>query len=196
MMTTIGSVSTFPKISAILYPNPQWDEDSYKHDVALMKLTTPIPEFSEFIMPICVPDIQVENMIVPDLDLKVSGFGDTENRPDGNFSPSSELNSVTVKSISSEMCQDWYQSDFKVLPDQICAGDQNGGRDSCVGDSGGPLVKNFDINGDNVYYQVGVVSFGFECAKPKEPGVYARTASHRLWIYSAMDHFDTFVNNN
>ena len=34
------------------------------------------------------------------------------------------------------MCQDWYQSDFKVLPDQICAGDQNGGRDSCVGDSG------------------------------------------------------------
>ena len=46
MMTTIGSVSIFPKISAILYPNPQWDEDSYKHDVALMKLTTPIPEFS------------------------------------------------------------------------------------------------------------------------------------------------------
>ena len=35
------------------------------------------PVYSEFIMPICVPDIQVENMIVPDLELKVSGFGDT-----------------------------------------------------------------------------------------------------------------------
>ena len=26
------------QISAILYPNPMWDEDTYKTDIALMKL--------------------------------------------------------------------------------------------------------------------------------------------------------------
>ena len=39
-------MSTFLKISSILYPNPQWDEDSYKHDIALMKLANHIPQFS------------------------------------------------------------------------------------------------------------------------------------------------------
>ena len=48
-------------------------------------------------MPICIPDSQIENKIISDLELKVSGFGDTQNRPDGNFKPASELNSVMVK---------------------------------------------------------------------------------------------------
>lgn len=56
----------------------------------------------------------------------------------------------------------------------ICAGFENGGRDSCFGDSGGPLV----ING----MLVGVVSWGIECASPFYPGVYARVSYARKWI--------------
>ena len=65
----------------------------------------------------------------------------------------------------------------------LCAGHEAGLRDSCVGDSGGALVKNFDVDGDDAYYQVGVVSFGFECAKPKEPGIYTRMTSYTKWMY-------------
>lgn len=56
----------------------------------------------------------------------------------------------------------------------ICAGQWNGGVDSCYGDSGGPLVC------DDVL--VGIVSFGQSCALPKLPGIYTDVNYHREWI--------------
>ena len=81
-----------------------------------------------------------------------------------------------------------YSSDFDVDSGMMCAGHEQGKRDSCVGDSGGPLVKNFVIDGDQTYYQVGIVSFGFECAKPREPGVYARVTHYTNWIHRIVAH--------
>ncbi|XP_076664231.1 hypodermin-A isoform X2 [Andrena cerasifolii] len=43
-----------------------------------------------------------------------------------------------------------------------------------TGDSGGPLV----LNGA----QIGIVSWGLECAKPGYPGVYTRVSAIRRWI--------------
>ena len=87
------------------------------------------------------------------MQMQVSGFGDVQNRPDGNFQFSDKLKSVMVPMVSSELCQSWYGSDFEVLPDQICAGHAEGKRDACVGDSGGPMVRHFDVEGSDVYYQ-------------------------------------------
>lgn len=59
---------------------------------------------------------------------------------------------------------------------QLCAGD--GGTDACQGDSGGPLVLR-TVQGP---VQVGVVSWGLGCARPDNPGVYARVSAYMGWI--------------
>lgn len=46
------------------------------------------------------------------------------------------------------------------------------------GDSGGPLV----IKKDSKWIQVGIVSFGFECALPDSPGVYTKVSQYQAWI--------------
>merc|ERR1719334_917554 len=72
-----------------------------------------------------------------------------------------------------------------ITSNMICA--KRSGKDSCQGDSGGPLVSS--NGGDGVtagqnYEQVGVVSWGYGCAHPSYPGVYARTTTQLDWIKS------------
>ncbi len=57
------------------------------------------------------------------------------------------------------------QKNFSI---QICAGEIEGGKDTCVGDSGGGLYV-FDEN-LNKYVVVGITSFGEGCARAGKPG--------------------------
>lgn len=71
-----------------------------------------------------------------------------------------------------------FYSKEKILPSMICAGYVGkGGKDACQGDSGGPLTN-------TVPQLIGIVSWGYRCAEPLKPGVYARVAIARDWIKS------------
>ena len=66
--------------------------------------------------------------------------------------------------------------DNQISDNMICAFAP--GTDACQGDSGGPLA----VRGpDGSYSQIGIVSFGFECAK-NLPGLYTRVAAFLPWI--------------
>jgi len=92
-----------------------------------------------------------------------------------------ELQEVKVKILSTEKCTNWFNDTIVDKKSMICAGYEQGGRDSCGGDSGGPLA----CRGDNGRYKLfGVVSWGEGCAEAKKPGVYAKTAAVLDWIKS------------
>lgn len=57
-----------------------------------------------------------------------------------------------------------------------------GGKDSCQGDSGGSLFVKDEVNKQQKYVSVGVVSYGDGCAVYGKPGVYTRTSFYLDWI--------------
>ncbi len=117
-------------------------------------------------------------------ELTVLGLGLLES---GGAAPNF-LNDVVVSTVSNEFCasSESYGSEF-YSDVMFCAGDSQ--TDSCQGDSGGPIV----IRNGNDHVLVGVVSWGYGCAIPGYPGVYARVSSAIPWIESVV--CDTWSSN-
>ena len=90
---------------------------------------------------------------------------------------------MTVPVVSQSACQTAYPGEIK--SGMVCAGEQQGGKDSCQGDSGGPLF--YDQGGVESRALVGVVSWGYGCARAGQPGVYTRVSSYTGWICSSTD---------
>ncbi len=67
--------------------------------------------------------------------------------------------------------------------EEICAGNwDSGGIDTCQGDSGGPLFRRDDAG---EWIQVGITSWGYGCARPANPGVYAQVSTFASAIAAA-----------
>lgn len=92
------------------------------------------------------------------------------------------LQEVDLPILNNTECQKMFvRSGNKkpIIESFICAGYEQGRKDSCGGDSGGPLsVKR--TNGQWVL--AGTVSHGIKCALPDQPGVYMRTSYYKPWI--------------
>ncbi len=92
------------------------------------------------------------------------------------------LREAQVPFVNDAACRRAYGSAF-VATKMICAGDlKNGGIDTCQGDSGGPMVRR--DSADN-WVEVGIVSFGEGCGRPKLPGVYTEVSTFAAAIASA-----------
>ena len=103
----------------------------------------------------------------------VSGWGTTSE----GGSLGRTLQKVTVPVVSDDHCRDSYgQSD--IADSMICAGLDEGGKDSCQGDSGGPFMCGNQLSG--------VVSWGYGCAEAGYPGVYTQTSYFIDWLNSHM----------
>lgn len=88
--------------------------------------------------------------------------------------------------IADDVCEDMYYALFYDYDRRMmCAGLPEGGADACQGDSGGPLVA------DGV--QVGIVSWGYGCARPEAPGVYTEVAHYADWVKSIIQWGDNLT---
>ena len=112
------------------------------------------------------------------VDVTTSGWGIlhefAEDAPD-------RLHEVTTEIVSPQECKVAYGSDIN--SSVICAGEAEGGKDSCSGDSGGPLVTK--ESGTPV--QVGVVSWGDGCGLAGSYGVYTKVAAFQNWLTTYMN---------
>jgi len=146
-------------------------QNTYVNDVALMFL--PIGQLADYAQINDDPKVPV----VPD-PLRVMGWGLTEY----GGALSEVLLETTVNYISNEECKEAFAGTPKIITDgMMCA--YKDFTDACYGDSGGPLFQ-VDKDGEigDRPTQVGIVSWGIECANPKYPGVYARVSYYADWI--------------
>ncbi|MGH3647757.1 MAG: S1 family peptidase [Micromonosporaceae bacterium] len=155
------------KISNIWY-DPEYGQ-APGHDVAVLTLETPFEG---------VATLELETdpaADAPGAQSTVYGWGNTE-----GTGPEETFQKVEVPVLGDEYCakSDVYGSDY-VADGEICAGYEEGGKDSCQGDSGGPLVA-----GGKLF---GVVSWGRGCADAGFPGVYAEVATYATALQEQID---------
>jgi trypsin len=156
---------------AQIIANPQYDQNTMDFDFALIKLnansTFRPAELND--QEINIPDSSSADQLMS----TTAGWGVTK---ENSYSLPDKLMRVDLPLVNTTDCKKAYSD----LTDRmICAGYEQGGKDSCQGDSGGPLVVK-NNNGD--YAIAGVVSWGEGCARPNKYGVYSKVNAALDWI--------------
>ncbi|XP_037005934.2 transmembrane protease serine 11D [Artibeus jamaicensis] len=172
---TFGVSTTFPqkteRVSTILI-HKDYNSGTHENDIAVMKLSRTIT-FNKDIHMVCLPE--ATQNISPGSTAYVTGWGSQINGGD----TVTDLRQGRVYIISNDVCNAQISYDGAVLPGMLCAGLPEGGVDACRGDSGGPLVQQ---DSRRLWFLVGIVSWGDQCALANKPGVYTRVTAYREWI--------------
>ena len=147
--------------------HPDYNKQPQDYDYALVHLKTP----SKF-APIALNKTEISGKV----DFITAGWGYTEE----NGEIPNILRKVTVPFVSAETCSAAYPD--SITDRMLCAGLEEGGKDSCQGDSGGPLL----VGSGAKQTLAGVVSWGEGCARPKKYGVYSKVSAAITWIESVI----------
>ncbi|MBN2526319.1 MAG: serine protease [Deltaproteobacteria bacterium] len=141
---------------------------SQAHDIALIELdqtvtnATPLPRATA-------------DTLADGLDGEVAtviGYGETQS---DYGDARGTLQQVILPLVESNLCPTLTPA----IPEHlICAGVVEGGKDACQGDSGSPLI----YNANDEPMQIGIVSYGDECAKPDHYGAYVKVSEYNDWI--------------
>eukprot|EP00814_Leptocylindrus_danicus_P010350 CAMPEP_0116032272 /NCGR_PEP_ID=MMETSP0321-20121206/18066_1 /TAXON_ID=163516 /ORGANISM="Leptocylindrus danicus var. danicus, Strain B650" /LENGTH=429 /DNA_ID=CAMNT_0003507667 /DNA_START=46 /DNA_END=1335 /DNA_ORIENTATION=+ len=168
------SYETFGIAEKVIHPN--YNPDTLDYDYMMMRLEGSTSSYA----PVALDDGSVD--VAPGTDLIVMGWGATSS--EGPSSPI--LQEVVVDAKSQAECNGAYNpSGYDITDRMMCAARSTNGvnKDSCQGDSGGPMIDSSSGK------QVGIVSWGFSCADPNFPGVYARVSDQIDWIEGYIDEW-------
>ncbi|CAG4982498.1 unnamed protein product [Parnassius apollo] len=143
------------------------------NDVSLLRLNEPV-QYSFAVRPVCLPKAS-ENLYHGTL-ATVAGWG--AKAETGNWSCT--LLEAQLPVLTNEECRNTNYNESKIRDVMMCAGyPATAHKDACTGDSGGPLVAE---NEEHAYELIGIVSWGYGCARKGFPGVYTRVNRYMDWI--------------
>lgn len=155
-----------------IHPRYSSQRNLYNHDIALLKLKTPVT-FSDYALPICLGSKDfTENLLKSAQNSLVSGWG----RLKFGGIESNTLQKVEVPYVDRTECKG--SSTDTISKFMFCAGYNTVRKDSCQGDSGGPHATRYQ----NTWFLTGIISWGEECAKEGKYGVYTRISRYMFWI--------------
>ncbi|TKS82917.1 Coagulation factor X [Collichthys lucidus] len=156
----------------IIHPYYNSTVSVYNHDIALLKLTTPV-ELSNQRRPICLgPKDFIEDLLRASETSMVSGWG----RIKFLGIEATKLQKLEVPYVERTVCKQ--SSRDHITRFMFCAGFRDQLKDSCQGDSGGPHASLYK----GTWFLTGIVSWGEECAKDGKYGVYTRVSKYSRWI--------------
>ncbi|XP_025986026.2 chymotrypsin-2 isoform X2 [Solenopsis invicta] len=143
-------------------------KDSWKNDIALLKVTPPFKE-SRTIKPVTLRLTNVETYD----SAVVSGWGKLWQEG----SSTNKLQRVNIFIADPTDCENQYEERFRCTVhryEQVCAFNPSKKKGSCQGDSGGPLTINRQL--------VGLVSWAYGCADQTYPTIFTRVFNYLDWI--------------
>lgn len=172
--------------------HPSYDDWLIDYDISVLVLSSTL-SVGPGIGPIGLP---AQSQYIPaGVDSRITGWGTLY---EGAGSLPTYLQGVTVPTVSLAECRDAYGASL-VTDRMMCAGVPQGGLDACQvrnindvfpfkfdfdtgdlfqGDSGGPLVIGTEL--------IGIVSWGYGCARAGFPGVYASVPALRNFILQSV----------
>jgi secreted trypsin-like serine protease len=159
-----GTVLTRPqfqqRFATNAFRHPRYNSRrSNAYDAAVLKLNSPV----RGIKPIKLATAKQNRLERPGHKLTVAGWGAI--RQGGPTPDRMRQASVTV--VSDRKARQAYPSGYLEYFPRLMVAAGGKGKDSCQGDSGGPLFQPGVTR-----TQVGIVSYGRGCARPRFPGVY------------------------
>lgn len=158
-----------------------FDEGTFDEDIALIKLITPVYVFTDYIRPICVPNITVARRSYKIGNKgKITGWGRVaELGPLPRY-----LTEVSLPLVGKRRCR--ASTNYTVTTNMFCAGYPRESGDACRGDSGGPFAVQFRDR----WYLLGIVSWGEGCGQEGKYGFYTRVSKFLDWIHSHINPTD------
>ncbi|KAK2577208.1 hypothetical protein KPH14_003358 [Odynerus spinipes] len=157
-----------------VHPYFKFTPQADRFDVAVLRLDRPV-HYMPHISPICLPEKNEDFLGQYGW---AAGWGALQA---GSRLRPKTLQAVDVPVIDNRVCERWHRSNginVVIYDEMMCAGYRSGGKDSCQGDSGGPLM----LEKTGRWYLIGIVSAGYSCAQPGQPGIYHRVAKTVDWI--------------
>jgi V8-like Glu-specific endopeptidase len=159
------------------YLHPNYDDQSQDNDIALIKLASPIPTGATAQI-ISYATSNTTDIEADGYSSYVTGWGNMSGEDGGSDFPD-QLMAAEVPVVSNTRANRNNSYGGAITDGMLVAGFMDGGIDACQGDSGGPLAAQ---DADGKWVQIGVVSWGYGCARANYPGVYARVSYYQDWI--------------